>query len=212
MVRSGLDARYGHLAEVRLVTLLLAAPLLWNVARRRDGGRAEAGVVGVAVLASWASVSHASAGNDLWLAIPLMTLHLAAVSVWFGGLIVLGGFLLHRPDEATLARVLPRWARLATAAVAVMTATGIYLTWREVGTPPALTGTSYGRYLLVKLGLFAVVMGAAWTAHRWVVATYRPVAHAAGPATALAETGDRAASRSPSRSVRVGFGPRSWSK
>ncbi|MGF7237586.1 MAG: copper resistance protein CopC [Frankia sp.] len=188
VVRAALGNRAGHLTELRLVLLLLAAPLLRNVANRRDGGQAETAVVGVGVLAGWAVVSHASDGTDTWLSISVMVAHLAAVSVWFGGLVVLAGFLLPHPDADILARVMPRWAGCATAAVAVIASTGVYLTWREVGTLPALPGTVYGRYLLVKLGLVAVVWTLGWTGHRWVSRHYRPVVFAAGPVVLPAET------------------------
>jgi copper transport protein len=192
VIRAALGNRYGHLAELRLVMLLLAAPLLRNVAGRRQGGQVETAVAGLAVLGGWAAVSHASDGRDTWLSISVLVLHLAAVSVWFGGLVILGGLLLPRPDAATLARVMPRWAGCATAAVAVMTASGLYLTWREVGTPAALPGTYYGRFLLLKLGLVAVVWTLGWTGHRWVTRHYRPVVFAAGPTVLDAEvTADR---------------------
>jgi copper transport protein len=188
VVREALGNRAGHLAELRLVLVLLAAPLLRNVANRRHGGQPETAVVGIGVLAGWAAVSHASDGTDTWLSISVMVAHLAAVSVWFGGLVILAGFLLPRADPDILARVMPRWAGCATAAVAVMASTGVYLTWREVGTLPALPGTVYGRYLLLKLGLVAVVWSLGWTGHRWVSRHYRPVVFAAGPAVLPAET------------------------
>lgn len=43
----------------------------------------------------------------------------------------------------------------------VLTATGIYQSWRQVGSWSALTGTGYGQLLLVKVGLVAVLVGVA---------------------------------------------------
>ena len=52
---------------------------------------------------------------------------------------------------ADLAVVLPRFSRLALGAVATLVATGTFMAWREVSSADALTATTFGRVLLVKL-------------------------------------------------------------
>ena len=60
-----------------------------------------------------------------------------------------------------------RFSRVAFGSVVVLAATGIYQSWRQVGSWSALTGTSYGQLLLVKVGLVVVLVGVAWISRRW---------------------------------------------
>lgn len=66
--------------------------------------------------------------------------------------------------DATAVR---RFSGIAFGSVIVLAATGIYQSWRQVGTWSALTGTGYGQLLLVKVGLVAVLIGIAWFSRRW---------------------------------------------
>ena len=89
------------------------------------------------------------------LALPLDALHLAAVAAWLGGLAVLLLAVLPARDAGRLAAVLPRWSRWAAGSVAVIVATGLFASWREVRDLSALPGTRYGQLLLVKAALVA---------------------------------------------------------
>lgn len=60
-----------------------------------------------------------------------------------------------------------RFSRLAFCSVLVLVATGIYQSWRQVGTWRALTDTTYGQLLLLKTGLVVLLVGIAWTSRRW---------------------------------------------
>lgn len=60
-----------------------------------------------------------------------------------------------------------RFSRIAFGSVAVLAATGIYQSWRQLGSWSAFTGTSYGQLLLVKIGLVVVLVGIAWISRRW---------------------------------------------
>ena len=104
----------------------------------------------VALLATWPLVGHSAIGDASALAISVNLVHTFAMTVWLGGLvlIVVG---MRGERAADLAVVLPRFSRLALAAVATLVATGTFMTWREVGSLNALTATTYGRVLLVKL-------------------------------------------------------------
>ena len=79
-------------------------------------------------------------------------------------------------QAAELAGVLPRWSRAAMGAVAAIVASGVYQSWREVGSFGALFDTGYGRLLLYKLWFVLAMLGVGFLAHRWVVRHYRPVA------------------------------------
>lgn len=107
-------------------------------------------VATVALLATWPLVGHSAIGDASALAISVNLVHTFAMTVWLGGLvlIVVG---MRGEQAADLAVVLPRFSRLALAAVSTLVATGTFMTWREVGSLSALTATTYGRVLLAKL-------------------------------------------------------------
>ncbi|MGW2275957.1 copper resistance CopC/CopD family protein [Streptomyces yangpuensis] len=109
---------------------------------------------------TWATAEHASAGLQVPLAMPVAALHLVAMGVWLGGLITL---VIALRDRGAGGRVLPasavgRFATLAFRAVAVLVGTGLYQSWRQVGSWEALTGTSYGRTLVVKVAAVLLVL------------------------------------------------------
>ncbi|MER7693522.1 copper resistance protein CopC [Streptomyces sp. NPDC097610] len=125
-------------------------------------------VVAAGLAASWAMAEHASTGIQAGLAMPVDVLHLLAVAVWLGGLSALLVALFRAPNETQIDAVaVRRFSRLAFGSVTVLAATGIYQSWRQVGSWSALTGTWYGQLLLIKIGLVAVLVGIAWISRRW---------------------------------------------
>jgi len=76
-----------------------------------------------------------------------------------------------RPDDA--AEAVPAFSRVATVSVAVLVVTGSYQAWRQVGNLPALTGTTYGRELILKLALVALALSFAAASRTWVRRHYR---------------------------------------
>ncbi|MFF7992342.1 FixH family protein [Kitasatospora xanthocidica] len=121
-------------------------------------------VLTVALAATWVGADHASVGIQVWLALPLGILHLIAMALWLGGLAA----LLVGLREGVGADVVDRFSRIAFASVAVLAATGIYQSWRGLGSWGALTGTEYGRLLLVKSGCVVVMLGVAWMSRSWL--------------------------------------------
>ncbi|MFE2105685.1 FixH family protein [Kitasatospora sp. NPDC059463] len=115
-------------------------------------------VLAVALSATWAGADHASVGIQVWLALPLGMLHLVAMALWLGGLAA----MLVGLREGIGADVAGRFSTVAFGSVVVLAGTGLYQSWRGVGSWDALTGTDYGRLLLVKTGCVIAMLGAAW--------------------------------------------------
>ncbi|MFJ1704922.1 copper resistance CopC/CopD family protein [Kitasatospora sp. NPDC088346] len=179
-------ARPGIALITRLVLLAAAAvvlrrPLL-RPAGRDDGsqpldpaarvgvGVRPAGVVLALGLAfTWASAEHASAGLQVPLAVPVAALHLLAMGGWLGGLITLVIVLRGRgPGRREVpASAIGRFSTLAFGAVAVLVGTGVYQSWRQVGSWEALTTTAYGRTLVVKVAVVLLVLCVASVSRRW---------------------------------------------
>lgn len=118
---------------------------------------------------TWAAAEHASAGIQVPLAIPVAVLHLLAMGVWLGGLITLLIVLRRRAPDAldVPASAIGRFSTLAFVAVSTLVGTGVYQSWRQVGSWEALSTTSYGRTLIVKIAAVILVLWAASFSRRW---------------------------------------------
>jgi copper transport protein len=101
--------------------------------------------------------------------------HLGAVSIWLGGLVMLFGFLLRRANDRELVAILPIWSGWAMFAVTVLVLAGTAQALVNIGTVSALTDTTYGRLVLLKVGLLAVVIGLAAYSRRMVNLHFVPI-------------------------------------
>jgi len=86
-------------------------------------------------------------------------LHLAAATLWIGGLVQLAVVVWPAAPELRRTAFI-RFSRLATVLVAVLLGAGIYLSVLRLPHVHDLWSTGYGRVLLVKLGLVSVAL--AW--------------------------------------------------
>ncbi|WP_345581353.1 copper resistance CopC/CopD family protein [Streptomyces prasinosporus] len=199
-----LTGRPGLALLARLALLLLAAAVFRRTVRRRapEPGRASrahlaaGAALSVGLALTWAAAEHASAGIQVPLAMTSSVLHLLAMACWLGGLTALL-LTLHRAQTPPPAATVARFSRLAFASVTVLVVTGVYQSWRGLGSWAALTGTSYGRTLTAKLVVTAVLLTAAALSRRL---TARLVT-AEAPATA------EAAERVPEPVGAAGAGP-----
>ncbi|MFD9480490.1 copper resistance CopC/CopD family protein [Streptomyces nojiriensis] len=226
--------RPGVALIARLVLLAVAAVLLRRRAVRLDhdedgaplrdlgaGVRLGGAVLALALAFTWASAEHASAGIQVPLAIPVAVLHLLAMGVWLGGLITLAILLRRRgPGSRDIpASAIGRFSTLAFTAVAVLVGTGMYQSWRQVDSWEALSTTSYGRTLAVKIAAVVLVLCAASLSRRWTARLVHQAPPAAEPQvvpepelvsavqTAGAPPSPRATGHSGTSGVPAGGGP-----
>jgi copper transport protein len=124
--------------------------------------------VSAAGLATWPLTGHAIAVPLPVVTVAAGIVHMAAMAAWLGGLVTLTVFLLRRTHERVLGVILPVWSRWAALAVIWLVLAGAVQAVIQLGSLPALWQTGYGRLLLVKLGILALVLGAAAGARRMV--------------------------------------------
>lgn len=111
---------------------------------------------------------HASTGLQPGIAMPVDVLHLLAVATWLGGLTALLVALYRAPaDRAVEGSAVRRFSQVAFGSVLAVIATGVYQSWRQLGSWSAFTDTRYGQLLLIKIGLVALLVGIAWISRRW---------------------------------------------
>lgn len=86
-------------------------------------------------------------------------LHVAAASLWLGGLVALALALRVRDARAGTLR---RFSKLALASVLVLATTGVIRALSELHSVSQLWTTGYGQLLIVKTGLLAALVAIGW--------------------------------------------------
>ncbi len=166
-----LASAYGVTLLVR-VGLAAALAVLLAVGPPRTPGvprLAGAAVLGLGLVLSTAATGHPVAGSLPGLAVAVTAVHVGAMSVWLGGLVVLVAVVLRPGTPAgQLSVALPRYSRLAAGSVAALVVTGVVQSVREVGSPEALVSTTYGWLLVAKLVLVLGLLAVAGVSRVWV--------------------------------------------
>ena len=163
------DTRFGHLWIGRLVLLLalIAVEALGHPSRGRDGVLT---LLAAAFAASLVGVGHGMTGSGhgaeiAWLHMLADMVHLLCAAAWIGGLVCLG-LLLHRAitgrETLDVARAaVRRFSGVGYGAVALLLVSGCINALVLVPSPASLIESDYGRALLVKLALVAVMLAVA---------------------------------------------------
>jgi copper transport protein len=189
LVSEELGTRFGTawgLAVVAWLAIAAGVPLVLGARRRRAPALrpAELGATGLAasrppafavallavpllvLLVVPTVAGHASTQSPRGILTVANVLHVAAVSVWLGGLAVALGVLpaatrrlgsAHR--TRLLAAFLERFSPLALASVAALLVTGVVQAYVEVRTPAHLLDTAFGRSVLIKAILLLALIG-----------------------------------------------------
>ena len=162
-------SQFGTVWLVRHGVLLLLAALL--LLREREESvadrlalRGEAWLLAGVGAAAMAWAGHAAAVEGVGFPAALIdALHLLAAGAWLGALLPLAA-LLRAAAQAEGADARPfavlavrAFSRLAFTVMLLLVGTGLGNTWFQVGSVPALVGTSYGWLLLAKVALLIPV-------------------------------------------------------
>ncbi|MEV4346884.1 copper resistance protein CopC [Actinoplanes sp. NPDC049596] len=171
-LRDVLGSTFGAVMLVRLGVICAAAlllrPLLKGNGTESKADLALLGVLGVAALATWPLTGHPTASPVAGVSVVVDAIHLAAMAVWLGGLVMLVGFLLRQADERELGAILPIWSRWAATAVSALIVAGVIQALIEVSSLKGLVDSTYGQLILVKVALAGLVLGVAWWSRRLV--------------------------------------------
>jgi copper transport protein len=157
---------------------MVAALALWMLLRRMKTQKTTASVgvlVACVALALSASLSGhpVAAPNAAWAAVSLDALHILAAGGWIGSLLVLmvaglPAIVMSLPPESrgTAVRTLfSTFSPMALACGGIVLLTGAIGAWFELGALKPLFASTYGRILLVKLGILLLVAGVG--AYNW---------------------------------------------
>jgi copper transport protein len=160
-----------HLARLLLILVALAACdllLLGRSRMKRNIAVVVLIVAGLAALFTYSEISHASADKGRFWAVGSDYIHLVASAAWLGALTMILLFLRwrrHALDDASrflyIANVFDRFSVVAALSVAAILATGTFNGLAAVPTAGAMIHTTYGRVLLVKIGLLMPLLAVA---------------------------------------------------
>ncbi len=147
-----------RMLQFGMLGVILFSGALWRQSRVRRTGWVALGIAALALL-PFSMSSHAAAVSiGTTVAIVNDWFHLAATAVWIGGVIALMGAAIlptrdSEPEErrAIYADLIPRFSTLAIISVVILTVSGIYSSWLQVGSVTAMQETEYGRTLGLKL-------------------------------------------------------------
>jgi len=92
-------------------------------------------------------------------AVVVDVLHVAAASLWLGGLVSFGLALRGGEDRAATLR---RFSNLALVSVLVLAATGVVRAYTELDSVSQVWSTGYGQVLIVKTALLILLAGIGW--------------------------------------------------
>ncbi len=163
--------------RINLAALLLAAsavPCLW-VATKGATRAATIAAAGIALLlaATPGLVGHASAQSPVWRSVAIDWVHVIAAGTWGGGLIVLVVVVprmlrtMTDDEHAPLIRsIVHRFTRLALGALIALVVTGVLSAVLFAGSISAIADTSWGRLVIAKVIVVAIVFVAAIYARR----------------------------------------------
>ena len=168
------DTRFGRVMVIRAGLWLAIGALVLMASRRPGRGTLIAGATALVVLALTPGLAgHASTQDPSWVLVPADLVHVLATSLWGGGLalLVLAVTAATRhlePDERPplLAATLNRFSSPALASVIAIAATGTLQTLLELDSLGGLFDTAFGRAVLIKVGLLAVLVGLGWANRR----------------------------------------------
>ena len=173
-------SRFGTVWLVRHGVLLLLAALLLLREREESTAdwlafRGQAALLAMTGAAAMAWAGHAAAVEPGGFTIALLdAVHLLAAGAWFGSLLPLAALLRAgaaesgadaRPFAVLAVRA---FSRMALAVMVIVVVTGLCNTWVQVGSLPALLGTTYGRLLLAKVALLIPILALAQSNRLWL--------------------------------------------
>ena len=165
------DDRPGAALVTRMVLLVAMAGYLFALRGRAmrmttAWWRSSVALVGVGVVLTFAASGHPSSSSPAGMAVAFDAVHLAAVSLWLGGLAAIAvGRVTSSPQAES---VVARFSRIATVGIPLVVLTGLWQAWHLVDDLGDITETEWGRGLLVKTSIVVVALSLAGLG-RWLL-------------------------------------------
>ena len=158
------ETQFGTVAQIRFALAIILAGCLAYDRFPLARGLALATSLGLIAALAWTGHAGSTEGELGVLHLAADIFHLFAAAIWMGGLVSLVLLLSAAGRDETDAGLsfagaaTRRFSAMGTVIVVVVFATGIVNAWILVGSWHALIVTGYGRLLILKLALFAIML------------------------------------------------------
>ena len=154
--RAALSSTYAITAVLSIVASVLA---LSSAGREQMASRAPSALAVLTAAAALTASGHAATAPPQWISRPAMFIHASALIFWIGALLPMAGaFARSQPGRV---QTLLRFSKTIPWVVGGLVLSGVTLAVLQLRSFEALTATQYGRVLLVKLGLAALLFAVA---------------------------------------------------
>ncbi|CAN5448478.1 hypothetical protein BH09CHL1_BH09CHL1_37000 [soil metagenome] len=174
------DTDVGRAVAIRAVFFVVALVVGLLLKDSYSRGRLVVGaLLAFAALSSFSLTGHARATSRPVLAVSVDLAHLIAVSVWGGGIALLALYIYRQavsPETANFERIssaISRFSFIALVAMAIIIGSGMVSSAFHISGPRNLTGEAYGRTVIVKVLLVAMVLVVAGTNRLFIVPRLR---------------------------------------
>ena len=162
----------GRVFVGQFLALMAVMGLAW--ALRANRGRREllswtCVVLAVSAAAAPAFVGHSGLHDSHVAATVSLLLHIAAVSLWVGGLVVVVALIRVEPD--TSMALLPRFSTMALWCVILIAETGLLNASLRLTLPSEFVGTLYGSLIIGKAALLGWLVGFGYLQRRLLMGT-----------------------------------------
>lgn len=148
-----------------LIVVLVALVSTICFGSRSYPGLGLAGVLALAVMVPLALMGHSAEASGHTKAVNSIGIHLFAVSLWLGGLLVIALLGLNLAKSERLRTVIERYSAIALVAFGLVVFSGIANSVLRVHSPSDLIGTPYGQIIVAK-ALATIVLGLIGFWHR----------------------------------------------
>ncbi len=168
------ETQFGLVSKVRFVLAVILAACLAYERFAQARWLALGSALGFIAAIAWTGHAGSTLGELGNLHLTADALHLIAAAGWIGGLVLLALLLAAARRHqgfawASLARdAAQRFSTLGIVSVATLLVTGIVNAWILIGSIHALIVTGYGQLLLLKLVVFAIMLGFAAINRFWL--------------------------------------------
>jgi copper transport protein len=152
---ASLSTRFGLAVAIATVVAAFGATAAGISLVEPVAGRA-AWVFGLLLLPAPSFAGHALDPGRPRIEVLVDVLHIVAAAAWFGGLVQLAFVLRHDPDSGR------RFSLLGLGAVIALSATGVARAFAELDAVSQVWTTGYGRLLIVKTALLALLVSLGW--------------------------------------------------
>lgn len=168
------ETQFGQVSEIRVGLAIVLAICLACDRIPPAPWLALAAALGLIAAIAWTGHAASTLGDTAGLHLAADALHLIAASCWIGGLVSLVLLLgvirrqLTTAWEPPVRLAVLRFSQLGIASVGTLLLTGLVNAWILVGSFYALVVTEYGRLLMLKIAVFAMMLALAFMNRFWL--------------------------------------------